>query len=144
VNTSIQFALDVEDGWPPVGSESLPFAECEGGFQLLNPPLFVKNLSVKDIIEIENYKDGFVKLWHHKKKSNHSTIWILRIKQRNNILKCLKSLRKIGCNTSSSEEIGCYSVDVPGELSISLIDNYLDELNKNATAIAFPSMRHPE
>jgi hypothetical protein len=49
---SLMFELEVDDGWPPVAVESLPFKIKENGFLLLNPPLFIKGLSVGDDISV--------------------------------------------------------------------------------------------
>jgi hypothetical protein len=65
MTASLQFSLDVEGGWPPVGSESLPFIERLEGFELMVPPLFVKDLAVGDVIRwgsilTEMYRHGSI------------------------------------------------------------------------------------
>ena len=49
---SLSFPLDVEDDWPPVAIESLPFEAEDRGLRLLAPPLFVNGLSVGDVITV--------------------------------------------------------------------------------------------
>jgi hypothetical protein len=141
---SLQFPLDIEDDWPPFGSESLPFNKNGTEFELISPPLFVKGLSSGDIISVALDRDNFVCGWHYLKKSGNSTIWILRISLDDSIDSCLNKLREIGCNTVSMEDIGCFSVNVPENLSLSSIDDILESLNENVAAIAYPSLRHPE
>ena len=144
MTVSLQFPFDVEDGWPPVGSESLPFDRLSIGYKCLSPPLFVKNLSVGDIIEIKEDDVGFISHWSHLHKSDHSTIWLLRLKNSPPIEAALQALRALRCNTTGVDSFGCYAIDVPQSLSLSSVDIVLDELDPESVAIAFPSIRHAE
>lgn len=54
----LKFPLDVEDDWPPVAVEGLPFDVALGGYVATVPPLFVKDLSVGDVIAVEIGDDG--------------------------------------------------------------------------------------
>jgi hypothetical protein len=143
-SVSLRFPLDVEDDWPPVGSESLPFEATDDGLQALVAPLFVKNLSVHDIVEAEMDEDGYVRSWRHKRLSDHSTIWLLRLSEPNSISCCLEQIRILGCNTVSLDQFGCYSIDVPGSVPINKVDEILGGLNEEEVALAYPSMRHPD
>jgi hypothetical protein len=141
---SLQFPLDIEDGWPPVGSESLPFDVVCEGLEALAAPLFVKNLSAHDILYVEKDEEGYVRWWKHISLSDHSTIWLLRIAQTDDISTCLDKVRLLGCNTASLEQFGCYSIDVPGSIAIAEVDEALSSLSDDEVAIAYPSMRHPD
>lgn len=141
---SLNFRLDIIDDWPPVGSESLPFEQVLDGFRGLEPPLFVKNLSVGDFIQIQRDTDGYVSSWDHIEQSGNSTVWLLRLQQTDSIAPCLQQLRSLGCNTASQDKLGCYSIDVPATIELSEIDQILGELDPNVVAIAFPSLRHLE
>ena len=141
---SLQFLLDVEDDWPPVGSESLPFNKSEDGYKCLSVPLFVKELSVGDVIKFEKDSHGFVSNWSHINRSSRSTIWLLRLANNDQIEPCLQKLRSLGCNTTGVAEFGCYAIDVPEALAISDVDRVLGDLDPDLVAVAFPSMRHPE
>lgn len=139
---SIAFSLDVADDWPPVGSEYLPFDETQLGFACLDAPLFVKDLSVGDKIFIDQETNGYVVRWHHIEKSKNTTVWLLRLKKTEAIELCLENLRRLGCNTVSQPDLGCYSVDVPEEITLATIDAELDLLDEDEVAVAFPSLRH--
>jgi hypothetical protein len=52
-SVSLTFPLVVEDNWPPFASETLPFEACGQGYRLLTAPLFVRELSVDDVLEVE-------------------------------------------------------------------------------------------
>lgn len=142
MSRSIAFCLDVVDDWPPVGSESLPFDETELGIVCLDAPLFVKDLSVGDKISIDRETNGYVVSWHHVERSKRSTVWLLRLQKTEAIEPCLENLRRLGCNTVSQPDLGCYSVDVPEEITLAEIDAELDLLDEDEVAVAFPSLRH--
>ena len=138
------FPLDVDDAWPPVAAESLPFLTVEKGFQLQTAPLFLKDMSVCDVLSIISGSDNIVESWAHLERSLRSTIWLLRLKNSHLISDALDELRGLGCDTVSMDDLGCYSIDVPETVCISDVDLVLGDLNPEAFAIAFPSMRHPE
>jgi hypothetical protein len=141
---SLQFPLNVEDEWPPVGSESLPFEKSGEGYECLSAPIFVKDLSVGDVIEFKKNSEGFLSNWSHISRSGRSTIWLLRLADNDQIEPCLQRLQSLGCNTTGIAEFGCYTIDVPEALAISDVDEVLETLDSELVAVAFPSMRHPE
>ncbi|HRK47243.1 MAG TPA: DUF4265 domain-containing protein [Nocardioides sp.] len=136
------FQLDVEEEWPPVGIESVPCELRDGDYRVLVSPLFVKNLSVGDVISAELNADGAVRTWRHVQRSDHTTVWLLRLAANNNLDDVLTRLRGLGCNTVSLPQAGCYSVDVPGSVDIADVDAVLSMLDESAVGVAFPSMRH--
>jgi uncharacterized protein YfaA (DUF2138 family) len=143
---SLQFSLDVEDGWPPVAVECLPFEPCaDGSYRLLKSPLFIKDLSVDDRVAVR-LMDGecSVELWRHVFRSGRTTIWLLRLQRTGAIEQALDALRHLGCNTVGLDEFGCYSIDVPSDLKMADVDAILSVLNPGQVAVAFSSMRHPE
>jgi hypothetical protein len=141
---SLSFQLEVEEGWPPVAVESLPFRVAGGGYECQVAPLYVKDLAIGDLIEAAYDEDGTVSTWSHLRRSNHSTIWLLRTKSPNNLPDVLRRLRVLGCSTVGLEAEGSYAIDVPGELKLSVVDEVLATLDTNAVATAFPAIRHPE
>ena len=54
----LHFILNVVDEWPPVAIEGVPCIQVEGGYRIETPPLFVKGLSVGDVISAEFNLDG--------------------------------------------------------------------------------------
>jgi hypothetical protein len=142
---SVSFPLDVEDGWPPVGIESLPFEVVPRGLKLLVPPLFVKKLSVGDVIAVRE-RLGRVSSWKRTQRSAHSTIWLLRLKHggTRDINRVLKRLRELGCNSSNAPQFGSYAIDVPSETPMRDVDAVLARLELERVAVAYPSFRHSE
>lgn len=141
---SLGFPLQVEDGWPPVAKEVLPFSKCEDGYRLEAAPLFVKNLSVGDVISIDCAEGESVETWRHVEQSAHTTIWLLRLKHPNGIGEVLAKLRDMGCNSVTQDSLGSYAVDVPDTVSITRVDELLAQLDRDSVGVAFPSMRHSE
>ena len=141
---SLRFRLDVENEWPPVGLESLPFRKAAEGFEALVAPLFVKNLSVGDVIDVQLDEEGVVDSWGHLTTSAHTTIWLLRLKSTTAIDEALAKLRALGCNSVSLDSAGCYAIDVPPGVALEDVDIVLSQLDETAVATAYPSMRHPE
>ncbi len=141
-NTELLFALDVDDNWPPVSIEGIPCTMVDGAYQIKAAPLFVKEISVDDIIEVVFDSSEKVSSWHHIQKSNRSTIWLLRIAESHNIESVLQELRLLNCNTVRLPEYGSYSIDVPGDIKIQEVDSCLAKLDPDCIAIAYPSFRH--
>ena len=142
--TALGFPLEVKDGWPPVALESLPFERTAQGHIALAAPLFVKDLSVGDVIRVTLRDDGAVGSWEHVFRSSRTTIWLLRLKQPNAIEATLSALRALGCNTVGSEELGSYAIDVPEDVAIEHIDKTLAALDEDSVGVAYPSFRHEE
>ena len=140
---SLMFALDVEDGWPPAGVECLPFRVTHEGYIALAPPLFVKDVSVGDVIDVtRDDTNGLVFSWRHVEKSERTTTWLLRLKSPDMITAVLPALQELGCKTVGFEPAGAYSVDVPESVPIAAVDAVLEQLDSASVAVAFPSMRH--
>jgi len=142
--TELNFKLEVVDGWPPIGFESVPCSLIEGGFRIESPPLFVKGLSCGDLITAQLDADGIVQSWGFLKQSNRTTIWLLRTLGPYDLRPALRCLRGLGCHTVQLENLGCYSVDVPGECAFEKVDECLANIDNSFIAIAYPSFRHPE
>lgn len=141
----LAFVLLVEDEWPPVSVECMP-ADRIGEFiyRPLNPPLFVKGLSVGDLVEVEFDGDRMVVAWKILSPSAHSTVWLARLRQKHDIESMLQALRDLGCATVAAPNLGCYAVDIPEAVAMEDVDLVLESADEESVAIAFPSFRHPE
>ena len=139
---SLRFDLEVEDGWPPVAVECLPFTESGDFFQLMSPPLFVKRLSVGDLIRVEFGEHNAVERWQHEIRSRHTTVWLARLKATQQIETILAKLEALGCYTVRAESLGVAAIDVPESVPMSKVDAVLNRASGSKIAIAFPSFRH--
>jgi hypothetical protein len=142
---SLVFQLDVEDGWPPVAAECLPFEKVPSGYRALVAPLFVKDLSAQDVIAPTiDAVHGQVTSWTHVLRSPRTTVWLGRLAESDRIPVMLQRLRDLGCSTSDAGSMGCYAIDVPPEVSFDAVDAVLATCDESIVAIAFPSFRHPD
>ncbi|MEC4595260.1 DUF4265 domain-containing protein [Nitrospirillum amazonense] len=144
----LQFPLEIEEGWPPVAVESLPFEKvpCEGmpnGYRALTAPLYVRGMSVGDIIMVQVDAAGLVQSWRHLHQSSHSTVWLLRMRATELDLG-LEALRRLGCHTVSAPQLSSYAIDVPPSVALAQVDAIIDTFDPEAVAAAFPSLRHPD
>ena len=139
----LNFNLNVVDNWPPVSKEALPCTKIGDKYRIEAVPLFIKGLSIGDILEVRLSEiSGMVDNWKIVEKSGNSTIWLLRLKGNPDIESKLEYLKFLGCNTASLTKLGCYAISVPKNCFIDLVDHCLDELDENMVGIAYPSFRH--
>lgn len=138
----LTFTLDVNDGWPPVAREGFGFRQrADDCYELLAPPLFVKDLSVGDVISVELDEEGYVEGWAHVARSGNSTLWLMELEPATiePLLQCLQSLQ---CTFVSFSEFHYYSVNVPAECPVESLDDCLGLVDDSKVAKAFPSFRH--
>ena len=142
---NLSFPLDVQDGWPPAAVECLPFEPEDAGVRLLVAPLFVRGLSVGDVLQYKmDTVSRQVAEWRHVTKSDHSTFWLLASGDERVLLDGLEQLRSLGCSTVSAAQLGVFSVDVPGTVSMAAVDAILEILEGRGLPVACPSRRHPD
>lgn len=136
------FPLVISEGWPPVSVEGIPCIPQGDFYKVDSPPLFVKGLSVGDKIRAEYDNEYNVVSWIHEEMSCRSTVWVLRKKSQFDLDSILKLVRLEGCNTVFLREFGIASIDVPGDVSMNVIDNILSRFDSNDFAVAYSSYRH--
>ena len=142
---SLEFPLDLDEGWPPVSAECIPMRPTAAGYEVLVAPLFVKGLSVGDVIDA-TLEGGRVLAWRHVSRSKNTTVWLLAIKRDagGDVPRALAGLRDAGCGAVEAGSLGAYSINVPEVVSIAVVDALLAGLDPASIAVAFPSMRHAE
>lgn len=143
MSTALPIALEVEDGWPPVAVEHLPVSREGEYYRVLSPPLWVKNVSVGDLIAVSEWWEQIAHGWSVVERSRRSTLWLHRCSTPNQIDEVLKRARALGCNTVSSTELGRHSIDVPQETDLESVEAFLHSLPEEEVALAYPSLRHP-
>jgi hypothetical protein len=139
--TQLMFVLEIDDGWPPVAKECMTCSDCESGYRIEVPPLFIKDLSVGDVISIERNDEGEVSAWSHVEKSMRSTIWIM-VSGGHSINDGLDCLKKLKCNVEEFEPYNYFAIDVPAECQVEQLDACLNALSGENVSVAFPSFRH--
>jgi len=137
----LQFALDVEDDWPPVASEAVWCDLVEAGFQLRNAPFFIKGLAVDDVFEaIPDSVNGHVFEFKVVQPSSHSLAWMIN-NTKGDADPILDSLRKLGCSTEGLKQFSLYAIDIPPTVPEAELNTLLDRAEKLGFDLAFPVWR---
>jgi hypothetical protein len=139
----LKFRLEIDDdGWPPVGSESIPVIEREDGqYEVAVPPFFLKDISVGDQITVDLDDENYVTGWTHQSRSGRSTIWLLK-GDAADLEPHLESLKNLNCNVERFTQVTLCSIDVPESVSVSEIDAIMARIKADGGQIAYPSFRH--
>jgi len=141
MTTKLNFLLDIDDGWPPVVKECMECLDRKNGYQIQMPPLFMKDLSVGDVVEVGFDDEGDVVSWFHIERSERSTVWIMGSSDYS-VSEAIEGLKKMGCNIVEFEDYRYFSIDVPAECLVERLDECLNSLDGERVSIAFPSFRH--
>ena len=137
----LQFALEIDDGWPPISSEAVWCDLVGPAFRLRNAPFFIKGLAVNDVFKAEpDPVNGHIFEFELLEPSTHSLVWILNNTQAD-IRPALSQLRAVGCSTEGLEQFSLYAVDVPPEVQDAHINDLLDEIEAAGFDLAFPVWR---
>jgi len=138
----VLFALDIDDGWPPVSSEGV-WCEREGrDYKLVNAPFFIKGLAYGDIFKAEPDKvNEHIFEFEVIGESGHSLVWALNNKHIE-IHDFKKRLLELGCSFEGFEQFSLYSIDIPETTDKVGINNLIDEYEVYGLDFAFPVWRH--
>ena len=139
--TQLIFELERDDEWPPVAKECLTCSDCGVGYKIQVPPLFIKDMSVGDVVSVEMNDTGDVVAWRHLSRSRQSTAWIMASPGGaiESVIECLKNL---SCNVVRFEEYRYFAVDIPAEVRIEDVDACLGAIKEGEASFVFPSFRH--
>jgi len=134
-----------EDGWPPVAVEGLWCEPQDSSYRVQTCPLFVKGVSVGDLIEVEQDQQGEVLSFTVLRPSENSTVWVI-FWDESKIEPTLAELRALDCDTTGplgGWKTKLCSVNVPRSVSLTEVDALLEPLEElEQIAVAYPSNRH--
>lgn len=122
----IAFQLEIdEDGYPPVGVETL-WARRENNELIVdNIPFFVLGVSYNDAIAVDTV-DGRLMFKEVKRFGGHSTVRVivndLQDKQR-----VINDFQQLGCATEIGPYESLVAIDIPPEVKVDPIRQYLEE-----------------
>ena len=137
----LQFALDVEDDWPPISTEVVWCDLVGSAFRLRNAPFFIKGLAADDLFGAKpDPVNGHIFDFEIIEPSTHSLLWI-RNNSHSDVGLLLTQLRAIGCSTEGLETFSLYAVDIPAEVPDAHLDALLDEAVEVGFHLAFPVWR---
>lgn len=138
----VAFALDVEDGWPPVATEHVWCEKTGAIYELRNAPFFVKGLALGDKFAAEpDAANGCVFEFTTVEPSGHSLVWIAE--QEGLELEPYKDeLVGLGLSIEAFSQFKHYAVDVPASSDAHEVNTMMDVLQQLGFAMAFPVWRH--
>lgn len=138
----VAFALNIDDGWPPVAIEHVWCEKAGSIYQLKNAPFFIKGLACNDKFSAEaDSVNGCVFEFTVLDSSGHSLVWIieragLKLDQYED------ELLSLGLSIEGCPGFRLHSVDVPASVNSEAVNTLMDRLEAMGFAMAFPVWRH--
>lgn len=137
----LQFALVIEDGWPPVATESVWCNVAGDIFELQNAPFFIKGLAWGDKFRaVPDPINGCVFEFTLVEASGHSLVWVLKSQGSDFSVQQAK-LQELGCRIESFPAYNLWSVDVPATANEDEVDAQLEQIECKGFDVAVPVWR---
>jgi len=138
----VAFALDVDNGWPPIATEDVWCEKTGSIYELGNAPFFIKGLALGDKISAElDAVNRCVFEFTAVEPSGHSLVWIAELDGLE--LEPYKDeLVDLGLNIEVFSQFKHYTVDVPASVDRYEVNTMMDMLQELGFAMAFPVWRH--
>jgi hypothetical protein len=138
----IMFALDIENGWPPLGGEGVWCERLKENYKLVNAPFFIPDLACGDIFsatpdEVNEHKFEFEII----EKSGHSVIWVMNNDDIDTTF-FTDMLKSLGCKVETLNQYSLMSIDVALGLDLDVLDQLLDSHEEQGLEYAFPVWRY--
>ena len=138
------FALEIDDGWPPISAEGVWCEKVDDNYKLLNTPFFIPDLACGDIFKaIPDPVNQNIFEFDVIEESGNSVIWVMN----NNDLDIqpfTETLQKIGCVFEGFPRYSILSVDVPSTVDIVALEDLLDLFEELGLDFAYPVWRFGE
>ena len=139
---NLRFALDVEDGWPPVATEGVWCSVEDDIFQLQNAPFFIKGLAWGDRFRaVPDSVNGCIFDFELVEPSGHSLAWVLK-SAGSDFSSHQAKLQELGCRVEGFPAFNLWSIDVPPAAAEADVDNLLAEIEAQGFAVAVPVWRY--
>lgn len=138
----ISFALNVEEGWPPVSVEHV-WCEKNGEiYKLKNAPFFINGLAYNDqFTAVPDAVNGCIFEYSVIESSGHSLVWV--IEQNGIQLQQFKSeLLCLGCRIEGFPQFNLHAIDIPRAVEAAKLCELLYKIESAGFALAFPVWRH--
>lgn len=126
----IFFALEQdEDGYPPVGEESVwGREEGEGLFVIENIPFFAREATIGDVVKAEE-DDGVLRYKATVRHSGNSLIRVLYY-EGTDPKEAQEELERLGCETELLPDFRLIAVNVPPDVSLLAVQALLQRNSK--------------
>lgn len=138
----VPFALDIEDGWPPVATEHVWCERTGDTYALKNVPFFIPGLAVGDVFRAERDPvNDCIFEFEVLRSSGHSVVWVMNNDELD-FSQPQTRLAEMGCKFESFPQFFLFSIDVPVDVGRAEINALVDSLEEDGFALAFPVWRH--
>jgi hypothetical protein len=124
----INFALEQEDGYPPVSSESVWASQAsDGTLKIESIPFFTDEATFQDSVAVTD-EEG--ELWFDEliEESDNSLIWIIFMESDGQ--EVINDLEAAGCDVERCNESQC-AVNIPKNVRLKKIRKLLDQYAHN-------------
>lgn len=136
------FALDVEDGWPPVATESVWCERVGDVYTLVNAPFFINGLAYGDTFIAEpDQTNGYIFEFQIAESFGHSSVWVIS-SDAMDFKDEKQGLVRLGCSIEGFSTFHLYAVNIPAAVDSLSISPAVDRLEALGFVLAFPVWRH--
>jgi hypothetical protein len=115
-----------EDGYLPVGSESLWAKVVKDGYQIDNIPFYVTGVSCYDVVAVNRGNDGTLSFSHVVKRFGHSTIRVC-ICDVDAVGKLRRDLKALGYESEQDYVPNLIAIDIAPHVKIRPLWEFLEE-----------------
>ncbi|MCU1644716.1 MAG: hypothetical protein JWN03_4991 [Nocardia sp.] len=128
----VHFDLQVDDGWPPVGAESMwaiPSPEPDL-VALDNIPWFVRGLAIGDVVRVSADSEGLLRMTELVAWSGNCTIRVIPFRSgplEGNLQRVLDSFEPLGANGEGLQQFGIVALNAPPTADISGMKQLLQQ-----------------
>jgi hypothetical protein len=116
-HVKVHFRMEVEDGWPPAGVESLwAVGVGEGEVRLDNVPFFVRGIACGDVVAVSPDEDGQLWAGDVLRRSSNCTIRLIVTRDEGSGAarqSALRAFQRLGVEGEGIERFGMVALDVP-------------------------------
>jgi hypothetical protein len=140
----VLFALDIENGWPPVGTEGVWCERIGENYHLKNVPFFIPGIAAEDVFKAEpDPVNDHIFEFEIINESGHSVVWMM-----NNIdldvSEFIEKLKKLGCCYEGFPRYSLAAIDVPPTINVDALNAVIDSYEEKGLEFAFPVWRFNE
>jgi hypothetical protein len=140
----VSFALDIDDGWPPVATESIWCKRIAGNYVLDNAPFFIKGLACGDeFAATPDSVNGCIFEFNIVKESGRSVVWAMNTAKLD-IDPFIDALESLQCFVEGFPQFSLLSIDVPPTIDLSRFDALVSKWESDGLHFAYPTWRHQD
>ena len=138
------FAIETEDEWPPVSSESVWCERIGPNYRILNTPFFIKGLAYGDVFSATpDPTSAQIFEFNVIEQSGNSVVWILN-NDRIDISKFVEAIEALNCEIEGFPKFSLYSIKVPKTIDLSALDQLIKSWESKGLHFAYPTWRVEE